>query len=138
MSDIAGHQIREIINGGCADNGMKIHFDLRFEDGNTTTFLCQHQRLGNIIISLHGLMKMAADERGGGHASGEEASPIEESIPLQPTYIGVGKSVSPADLSVKAIAIRIRTQQSIVIDFALSPDEARGLIESLRQELDEN
>ncbi len=122
--------IKGVVNGGADDDGCTIYFDFKFDDGRVQRFRCPHHRLGHVLSTLHALAGRAAQERAQADPSTRADMEIDRSEPFETKSIAAGVL-----LGMDLLAIRVETEHELAIDIALTPDQARVLIDSLHEML---
>ncbi len=60
---IKGLRIVDMPSIGSAVGGNDIHFTLQFDDGEEATFLCDHARVGQVVVGLMRADAIARAER---------------------------------------------------------------------------
>lgn len=130
MLENADAPIKGVVDGGAEDDGRTIYFDLKLENGQVSRMRCPHHRFGHVLSTLQALAGRAARDRAySGVSTGSEMD-IDSSEPFETKSIRAGVLIG-MDL----LAIRVETEHELAIDIALTPEQARELIDSLHQML---
>ncbi len=127
-----GLPIKRIPRGGSADDGQFVYVDVEFEDGNVSTLLCHHSRLGHVMTSFYAAIQMAADDRAKINPIEGKRGDLEDAESLSVQSLGVSAAVGH-----ERVSLRIQTKQQFAVHIAMSADDARGLIAQLTAALEQ-
>lgn len=130
MPEVTDAPIKAVVNGGAEEEGHSIYFDLKFDNGDVHRLRCPHHRLGHVLSTLHALAGRAAQERARARMGAGEQMDIDSSEPFETKSIAAGVL-----LGMDLLAIRVETEHELAIDIALTPEQARELIDSLTRSL---
>ena len=84
---IESYLIKDIVDGGSADKGETVHFDVKFDDGTQATFLCPHQRIGPMFMKISAYTSLAAEERAKTKPAQIEVGAIDIAEPVEIEHI---------------------------------------------------
>jgi hypothetical protein len=122
-------QSREFIgitNGGAAEGGHTVYFELQFEGDERVVFNCDHALIAKLLGNIRQYGAMADSIRA------KEGNPaLEVRVPY---FI---ESVTRAGHTEdgKTIALQMMAEEGFPLEIAMSPDQARRIIQLLQTEL---
>ncbi len=113
---------------GATPGGQDVHFTFTFDDGKEATFVCEHEKLGQLIVGLIRANQLAVDER---HKHAGKAGQHSMSYAYDITELDVGVSDDPTNLT-----FRMQTKLGFSLDFRVPLDTAQKLSDGLPSLLD--
>src|SRR5262249_643947 len=114
----------DMSSGGSADDGTKVFFRLKLAGGVDQTMIIEQEKLGPFLL---GLMRFGA------LAQKDRRRLLGDSGPAQ-LYPTQSPAVAPG--GEQGVALRLGLAPEFGLDFHLSPEVARGLLQQLQRALD--
>ena len=122
-------QSREFIgitNGGAAEGGNTVYFELQFEGDERVVFNCDHSLIPKLLGDIRQYGAIADSVR-----RNEGKPPIEVCVPyFVETVTRAGHSEDG-----KVIALQLKAEEGFPLEIAMTPDQARLTIELLQTAL---
>lgn len=122
-------QSREFIgitNGGAAEGGNTVFFELQFEGDERVVFNCDHSLVGKLLGNIRQYGAIADSVR-----RNEGKPPVEVCVPyFLETVTRAGHSEDG-----KTIALQMVAEEGFPLEVAMTPDQARLTIELLQTAL---
>jgi hypothetical protein len=122
-------QSREFIgitNGGAAEGGNTVFFELQFEGDERVVFNCDHSLIAKLLGNIRQYGAMADSVR-----SKEGKPALEVSAP----YFLEAVTRAGHSEDGKTIALQMAAEEGFPLEIAMTPDQARRVIHLLQTEL---
>jgi hypothetical protein len=122
-------QSREFIgitNGGAAEGGNTVYFELQFEGDERVVFNCDHSLIAKLLGNIRQYGAMADSVR-----KNEGKPPLEVSAPY---FVDTVKRAGHSEDG-QTIALQMTAEEGFPLEIAMTPDQARRVIQLLQTEL---
>jgi hypothetical protein len=122
-------QSREFIgitNGGAAEGGNTVYFELQFEGDERVVFNCDHALIAKLLGNIRQYGAIADSVR-----INEGKPPVEMRVP----YFLDAVTRAGHSEDGKTIALQMTAEEGFPLEIAMTPDQARRVIQLLQTEL---
>ena len=123
---IQSREFVDITNGGAAEGGHTVYFELQFEGDERVVFNCDHALIPKLLGNIRQYGAMADSVRV------KEGKP---SLEVRAPYFVETVTRAGHSEDGKTIALQMVAEEGFPLEIAMTPDQARRIIQLMQTEL---